>query len=51
VNQNRAFKWRVEQLGLPIVYHEWPGQHEWPYWRAHVGESLHWIGTQIGNKN
>jgi putative tributyrin esterase len=50
VNQNRAFKWRVEQLGLSIVYHEWPGKHEWPYWRAHVGESLHWIGTQIGNK-
>jgi putative tributyrin esterase len=49
VSQNRAFKWRVEQLGLSIVYHEWPGKHEWPYWRAHVGESLHWIGTQIGN--
>jgi S-formylglutathione hydrolase FrmB len=49
VNQNRAFKWTVEQLGLHIVYHEWPGKHEWPYWRAHVGESLHWIGTQIGN--
>lgn len=50
VDQNRAFKWRVEQLGLPIEYHEWPGKHEWPYWRAHVGESLHWIGTQIGSK-
>jgi S-formylglutathione hydrolase FrmB len=47
INQNRAFKWRVEQLGLAIVYHEWPGKHEWPYWRAHAGESLHWIGTQI----
>jgi S-formylglutathione hydrolase FrmB len=49
VNQNRAFKWKVEQLGLRIVYHEWPGKHEFPYWRAHVGESLYWIGTQIGN--
>jgi S-formylglutathione hydrolase FrmB len=49
LNQNRAFKWTVEQLGLHIVYHEWPGKHEWVYWRAHVGESLHWISTQIGN--
>jgi putative tributyrin esterase len=47
VNQNRAFRWTVEQLGVPIVYHEWPGKHDWPYWHAHVGESLQWIGAQI----
>jgi putative tributyrin esterase len=47
VDQNRAFKWSVERLGVAIVYHEWSGKHDWPYWMAHVGESLHWIGTQI----
>jgi len=47
VNENRAFKAKVESLGLPLVYHEWPGQHDWTYWRAHVGESLHWIGEKI----
>ncbi len=47
VDQNRAFKWKVEQLGLHMVYHEWPGKHEFPYWRAHVGESLNWIGSEI----
>jgi S-formylglutathione hydrolase FrmB len=48
VDENRAFRWKTEQVGVPIVYHEWPGKHEWPYWRAHVGESLGWIGTVIG---
>jgi S-formylglutathione hydrolase FrmB len=47
VNQNRAFKWIADQQGVPIVYHEWPGKHEMVYWRAHVGESLYWIGTII----
>jgi putative tributyrin esterase len=49
VDQSRAFKWNVERLGLPIVYHEWPGTHEWPYWRSHVTESLRWIGARIGH--
>jgi putative tributyrin esterase len=47
VDQSRAFKWNVERLGVAIVYHEWPGNHDWPYWTAHVGESLAWIGGQI----
>ena len=47
VDQSRAFKWRADQLGLPLVYHEWPGAHEWSYWRAHVGESLTWIAGHI----
>ena len=48
VDESRAFKWKAEQLGVPIAYHEWPGKHDWPYWSAHVGESLGWIGEQIG---
>jgi putative tributyrin esterase len=47
VDDTRVFKWTVSRLGLPIVYHESPGQHDWAYWRAHVGESLHWIGERI----
>jgi putative tributyrin esterase len=46
-DQSRAFKWHVEGLGLAIVYHEWPGAHDWMYWRAHVGESLAWIASVI----
>jgi S-formylglutathione hydrolase FrmB len=47
IDQNRAFKWAVERQGVAIVYHEWPGKHDWSYWRAHVGESLSWIGSRI----
>jgi S-formylglutathione hydrolase FrmB len=50
VNQNRAFTWQAEQLGLHVVYHEWPGKHEFAYWRAHVGESLRWIGTEVATQ-
>jgi S-formylglutathione hydrolase FrmB len=47
IDENRAFRWKAEQLGVPLVYHEWPGKHDWPYWSTHVPESLGWIGAQI----
>ncbi len=47
IGQNRVFKSKADQLGVAIVYHEWPGAHDWTYWTAHVGESLHWIATKI----
>jgi S-formylglutathione hydrolase FrmB len=46
-DQTREFKWHVEERGIPIAYHEWPGKHDFKYWRAHVGESLSWIASQI----
>ena len=46
-DESRAFKWRADQLGVPISYREWPGAHDWPYWRAHVGESLSWIAHRV----
>jgi len=48
VNENRAFEWEVRKLGVPLTYHDWPGKHDWTYWRAHVSESLAWIGGLIG---
>jgi putative tributyrin esterase len=48
VNENRAFRWKAGQEGVSLVYHEWPGKHDWAYWRSHVGESLHWIGEIVG---
>ena len=47
VDQSRAFRWAVERDGVPIEYHEWPGQHDFTYWRAHVGESLAWLASRI----
>jgi S-formylglutathione hydrolase FrmB len=46
-DQSREFKWHVEERGISIAYHEWPGKHDFMYWRAHVGESLSWIASKI----
>ena len=46
-DQSRAFRAHAARLGLSVDYHEWPGGHDWNYWRAHVGESLAWIASQI----
>ena len=47
LGQNRAFRATLAALGMPVTYAEWPGAHTWAYWRAHVGESLAWMGTSI----
>ena len=47
-DESRAFRWEAERLGVPLAYHEWPGGHEWIYWRAHVGESLAFLAEHIG---
>lgn len=44
---NRAFHTELLAMGVPHTYAEWPGTHNWPYWHAHVGESLVWLADQI----
>ena len=46
-NQNRAFHWELEQLGVAHAYAEWPGEHDWKYWHTHVGESLRFLAEHI----
>ena len=45
--ESRAFVAAMASRSVPVEYHEWPGGHDWVYWRAHVGESLAWIGARI----
>jgi putative tributyrin esterase len=47
VNGNRAFAYELTTLGTDVMYKEWPGRHDWTYWRGHVGESLTWLGTHL----
>jgi putative tributyrin esterase len=47
-DQNRALHHTLDALGVPHAYAEWPGAHDWKYWRAHVGESLAFLGARIG---
>jgi putative tributyrin esterase len=44
---NRAFRIELTRLGVPLEYHEYPGRHDWPYWRTHLGESLVWLAARI----
>ena len=45
--QSRAFRDSLAAMKLPHRYAEWPGAHSWPYWRAHVGESLAWLLARV----
>jgi S-formylglutathione hydrolase FrmB len=47
LEQNRAFRFELAALGIPLRYAEWPGKHEWAYWRLHVVESLVWMAEVI----
>lgn len=48
LDQNRAFRADLTALGIPLQYAEWPGKHDWVYWRGHVAESLQWMAKVIG---
>jgi S-formylglutathione hydrolase FrmB len=47
LEQNRAFRAELTALGIAVQYREWPGKHDWAYWRAHVVESLGWMAGII----
>ena len=47
LEQNRAFRADVTALGISVKYAEWPGKHDWAYWRLHVAESLTWTAGII----
>ncbi len=47
LDENRAFRAELASSGIAVTYAEWPGGHNWPYWQAHVGESLKWLGEQL----
>lgn len=40
IDQNRDFHATLTRLGVSHEYAEWPGAHDWNYWRTHVPESL-----------
>jgi len=37
---NREFDSLLTKLGVPHSYHEFPGTHDWKYWRTHLPASL-----------
>lgn len=47
VDQSRALRAELARLGWAVAYAEWPGGHDWPYWRRHAAESVGWIVAQL----
>ncbi len=45
IGANRALNRALESAGIPHEYREYPGGHEWPYWEAHLAETLQFFGS------
>ncbi|HMJ90035.1 MAG TPA: alpha/beta hydrolase-fold protein [Candidatus Acidoferrum sp.] len=44
IEQNRALHRMLNEERVRHVYEEFPGAHEWPYWRKHVEETFRFFG-------
>ncbi|MCR8560716.1 hypothetical protein KXD93_23875 [Mucilaginibacter sp. BJC16-A38] len=40
INYNRSLHEKMDKEGIPHIYGENPGGHEWSYWSVHIVESL-----------
>ncbi|MCS7034555.1 MAG: alpha/beta hydrolase-fold protein, partial [Phycisphaerae bacterium] len=40
LNENREFHAGLENWGIPHVYQEYPGGHDWFYWDARLPEAI-----------
>lgn len=47
IDQSRVLRAELQRLGLTPAYAEWPGKHDWDYWRRHSAESLSWLARQL----
>ena len=44
---NRELDAMMTKLGVPHVFHEFPGSHDWGYWRTHLHESLRTVTSRM----
>lgn len=45
--ENREFDALLTRLHVPHTYHEFPGTHEWKYWRSHLPASLEAVTARM----
>ena len=45
--ENREFDAMLTKLHVPHTYHEFPGTHEWKYWRSHLPGSLEAVTARM----
>ena len=48
LEDNREFDRRLTTLGVAHTYREFPGTHDWRYWREHLRESLIAVSAGMG---
>ena len=47
INYNRALHKKMQKEGIPHLYEEYPGVHEWPYWSEHIIDSLKFFAEHL----
>jgi len=47
---NRALHEALLQRGVAHAWHERPGGHDWPYWQAHLTDSLVFVAQALGHR-
>jgi enterochelin esterase-like enzyme len=50
VDQNRDLHATLQRLGIAHRYAEWPGTHDWTYWRTHAPESLAFLLDRVARR-
>ncbi|TAG28851.1 MAG: esterase family protein [Verrucomicrobia bacterium] len=48
IDDNRVFNAALEADGVPHIYREFPGVHDWDYWDLHVREALAFHAANLG---
>jgi len=48
IEANRAFHGHLDALGIAHEYAEHDGEHNWQYWRDHIGETLDFVMRHVG---
>ena len=51
IDQNHAFAWELERMGVAHEWHPRPGKHDWVYWRTNAPRSLAWIAARVGARD
>jgi S-formylglutathione hydrolase FrmB len=44
---NRKLHRALDACGMPHVYQEFPGGHEWPYWELHLADTLRFFAATL----
>ena len=47
IEDNRLFHKHLEKLGIAHQYEEFPGEHTWEYWNAHIRQTLDFVMAHV----